>query len=840
MAQNSIPKSAWKRRLDQWPEDPGRPKVPPFDITLKMLPTILRLRSSLRKARKLGREPIDEVFSSLEPGPVLGVPLGGLGGGTITRGWQGDFVRFQLRPGWYQYNPIHANQFSVYVRKDGEQRGHPTVLLPERPEGGFSGWSWDLNPKKATYHALYPRAWTNYEDIAPGINLTCRQISPFLPNNYQESATPAGVFVYTIENKSKQAATVGLMLTWQNGFGYLGPYSEAEGQLENDRLGGHHNEAFREDASGGEVIGVLLHHKHHQRGWPGEDADAESAHRYEDPLTFAIAAQAAPGVQVTYRTRFVTSSSGMDVWGDFREDGHLENTDDHKLSVEGMAIGAAVAATVEVLPGETREVAFALAWDMPVARFGAGRGWYRRYTRFYGRDGTAAAAIARDALVHYPEWEQAIEAWQKPILDQTGLPDWYKAALFNELYYIADGGTVWTDGDPIAPEGEPPEVTERRTVAPAHPEWGHFGYLEGHEYRMVNTYDVHFYASWALIQLFPELQKSLQRDFASCIGIEDDEMMRFAGTGRHAARKEKGQVPHDLGGPAEDPWYKVNAYYFQDSNQWKDLNLCFALQVYRDYRVTQDKDYLREMWPAVQAAMEHIEQWDLDSDGLIENDGPDQTFDTWAMVGPSAYCGGLWLAALTACAAIADALDDATSAQRYRDKLEKGKDAYEDLLWNEEYYSYDVRPGRAGSVIMAAQMTGQWYARACGLDPIVPSEHAQSALKTVYRFNVKQFEEGEMGAVNGMYPEGRVDTSTMQSQEVWPGVTYALAAAMLYEGLYDEAFATAKGIAAMTYGDLGLWFATPEAWNSEGDYRSFAYMRPLSIWAIQWAWERTR
>lgn len=30
---------------------------------------------------------------------------------------------------------------------------------------------------------------------------------------------------------------------------------------------------------------------------------------------------------------------------------------------------------------------------------------------------------------------------------------------------------------------------------------------------MMNTYDVHFYASFALIQLFPELELSIQYDF---------------------------------------------------------------------------------------------------------------------------------------------------------------------------------------------------------------------------------------------------------------------------------------------------------------------------------------
>ncbi len=81
------------------------------------------------------------------------------------------------------------------------------------------------------------------------------------------------------------------------------------------------------------------------------------------------------------------------------------------------------------------------------------------------------------------------------------LPDWYKSALFNESYFIADGGSIWLD------------VSDDKTLPKHVQEWGRFGYLEGHEYRMVNTYDVHFYASFALIQLFPELELSIQYDF---------------------------------------------------------------------------------------------------------------------------------------------------------------------------------------------------------------------------------------------------------------------------------------------------------------------------------------
>lgn len=32
-----------------------------------------------------------------------------------------------------------------------------------------------------------------------------------------------------------------------------------------------------------------------------------------------------------------------------------------------------------------------------------------------------------------------------------------------------------------------------------------------------------------------------------------------------------------------------------------------------------------------------------------------------------------------------------------------------------------------------------------------------------------------------------------------------------------------------------LAFQTPEGWNSDDGYRSLCYMRPLAIWAMQWA-----
>lgn len=55
-----------------------------------------------------------------------------------------------------------------------------------------------------------------------------------------------------------------------------------------------------------------------------------------------------------------------------------------------------------------------------------------------------------------------------------------------------------------------------------------------------------------------------------------------------------------------------------------------------------------------------------------------------------------------------------------------------------------------------------------------------------------------------MTPDGAIDMSAMQSRETWPGVTYSVAAAMIQEGLFDEAFRTAQGIYEAAWSQEGL------------------------------------
>lgn len=234
-------------------------------------------------------------------------------------------------------------------------------------------------------------------------------------------------------------------------------------------------------------------------------------------------------------------------------------------------------------------------------------------------------------------------------------------------------------------------------------------------------------------------------------------------------------MPHDMGNPGDSPWNRVNSYNIQDISRWKDLPSKFVLQVYRDYVITKDLKFLKDLWPAVLATMEYATQFDLDGDGVLDNEGfPDQTYDTWSAVGCSAYSGGLWLAALEATIAMTRLTGATDKGEKFSEILKKGKKSFHDKLWNGKYYNYDSSGNPQHNSIMADMMAGQWYARACGLDPIVPDENAYSALKTVFNFNVKGYKHGSLGAINGMRPDGTPDHTCMQSLEVWTGTSPSL------------------------------------------------------------------
>ncbi|CAL9757997.1 unnamed protein product [Musa acuminata subsp. burmannicoides] len=881
------PDHAWRRRLNSHAN-----RLKEFSVTfmeaIRMMRLGVRLWSYVREEASHGRKaPIDPFTrEQCKPSASQGVPLGGMGSGSISRGFRGEFKHWQITPGSCETSPVMANQFSIFISRDGGNKKYSSVLAPGQHEGlqkkgdlGISSWDWNLTGQHSTYHALFPRAWTVYDgEPDPDLKISCRQISPFIPHDYRESSLPTAVFVYTLVNTGRERAKVSLLMTWANSIGGVSHHS-----------GGHINEPFIGDDG---VSGVLLHHK---------------TAKDNPPVTFAIAACETQNVTVTVLPSFGLSGenyvTAQGMWSTMAQDGHFErenfNAGPSMPSSVGETLCAAVSATTWVEPHGRCTVVFALAWSSPKVKFQKGCTYHRRYTKFYGTSERSALNLVHDALKKYKWWEEEIEKWQNPILKDEKLPEWYKFTLFNELYFLVAGGTVWTDGEapkfeeklssgsshhksvkskdqkPVSKDRHINMVAEqtltdsnlsnektlsRTTSVPDladgdsvrgceykesgyvmhqqdDPEnVGRFLYLEGVEYIMWCTYDVHFYASFALLDLFPKIELTIQRDFARAVLHEDRRKVKFLADGSWGIRKVKGAVPHDLG--THDPWNEMNAYNIHDTSKWKDLNPKFVLQVYRDFAATGDMSFGRDVWPAVCAAMDYMEQFDRDGDGLVENDGfPDQTYDAWTVHGISAYCGCLWLAALQAAAAMAQRLGDCAYVEKFKIKFLKAKPVFESKLWNGSYFNYDSGSSSNSRSIQADQLAGQWYTASSGLPPLFDEIKTRNTLQKIFEFNVMKVRGGRMGAVNGMNPNGKVDECCMQSREIWTGVTYSLAATMLLHGMEHQAFATAEGIFITGWSEegFGYWFQTPEGWTTDGHYRSLIYMRPLAIWAMQWA-----
>jgi len=768
-----IPEVAWSRGIGQPLENPGVTKVP----------------------------------GNIDDGYWQGVPLGGLGSGSIGRTYRGDFARWHLKAGVHKYLSIPANVFAAFQQAEGDSSA-AVVLRAGKPQGmgNLPAWNWSYPVGAGKYHALFPKAWFDYRYDAFPVHLVCEQFSPVLPDNYRETSFPVGVFVWTASNPTDKPVKVSILFSWVNMVGW---FAEFGGGISPFLGSGNFNEARQEKLKDGRTM----------KGIVFDRARAGAALTSSDGQ-FVIAALEDRNVKITHQTTFDVFSDGSSVWKTFSQDGTLQDLSQDWLSSGGNPIAGVIAVTFTVAPGATKEIPMVLAWDFPIVQFGAGRRWYRRYTSFFGARGNAAWKIAREGLENYRDWSKKIDGWQRPIVTDNSKPAWYRGMLFNELYYLVDGGTFWDNGE----VGKPPTGARH-----------HFSYLECFDYSYYSTLDVRFYASWALLKLWPDLEKTVMRDFADTVPLDYKQNHQIGWDRSIAPRKVAGALPHDLGAPTEDPILRVNQYNYQNVTVWKDLNTKFVLQVYRDYALTGKNDlaFLRYCWPAVKSALDYLKRFDTKENGIPQNEGiPDQTYDTWRMRGTSAYCGSLWLAALKAAVEMGKTVGDPAAARKYQAWYDKAQPNFVKELWNGEYFDYDTESPYKTNV-MADQLVGQWYANLCDLGEIVPKEMTRKSLEKVFTLNVMGFENGEMGAVNGMNADGTLIRENEQSEEVWAGATFGLASFMKSEGMTEEAYKTAWGVYNVVYVKKGYWFRTPEAWDHTGNFRAGIYMRPQAVWAME-------
>ena len=711
----------------------------------------------------------------IDDGPWGGVPLGGLGSGSIGRTPRGDFARWHLDAGRHHFESIPACQFSVYTSGGGRSGAH--VLSTIRPST-LESWGWDLPAGAGTYHAPVPERMVRLRlggargapDPAPALAGHPRQRPrEQLPGwrvrvDRREPGPRAGDRRAHVHLAEPRGA-----------LGRAGPDGRPA------------QRAFRGD----DLAGVVL------AGPDGAEDEPWSG-------TFAIAAEAAPGLHLSTRSRF-DADDGADVWADFSADGRLDDVDDPTPSRPARRSGRrsprpSCSRPARRAPSRSRSPGTSRSWSS-----GPGGAGTAGYTRFFGTTGTAAPR-------------------SRPRRSRTGRRG-------RPSRCVAGPGARCP-----RPSGLVPGRPVQRAVLPRG-RGDVLGRPRGRRRERAEPGPFACSSASTTPSTTRSTSTSTRRSRSSTCGptwpAGDPRLRGDGGRGRPGGGARVGD--RGPGGPQGrrraaprrrrargGPVRHAQHYHLQDVNGWKDLDPKFVLLVWQAVALLGDEALVAEAWPAVVQALRYVAAFDRDGDGLPEHDGvPDQTYDTWPMRGPSAYGGSLWLAALRGG-------DRDGRAGRRRGHRARGcappsivrSRPSRRTLWSGA--RLPLRRGRrpSGDSIMADQLAGQWWADATEPRRIPPAEHVARRSRTVFEHNVLGFGDGWMGAVNGTRPDGSVDDSSEQSQEVLgrdnlgAGRVHAAVA-----GSTAEAWQTAEGVERVME-RRGYRFRTPEAYDVDGNFRA--------------------
>ncbi len=258
-----------------------------------------------------------------------------------------------------------------------------------------------------------------------------------------------------------------------------------------------------------------------------------------------------------------------------------------------------------------------------------------------------------------------------------------------------------------------------------------------------------------------------------------------------------------------------------------DGQLGGIMKLYRDWRISDDSEWLKKMYPRVIESIDYcIKTWDPRSTGTLE-EPHHNTYDIefW---GPDGMCTSFYLGALKAVSEMGKYLEKDVS--KYEDLYKKGKAAIESELFNGEYFIQKITweglnspdPVRAsesswssdysdearqllqkegpkyqyGTGCLSDGILGAWISEVCGMRNIVDSSKVTSHLTSVYKYNFRKdlsdhsnpqrpsFALGhEGGLLLCSWPKGgKLSLPFVYSDEVWTGIEYQVASHLMMMG----------------------------------------------------------
>ena len=411
--------------------------------------------------------------------------------------------------------------------------------------------------------------------------------------------------------------------------------------------------------------------------------------------------------------------------------------------------------------GESKTVTFVLAWHFPNLSI---KNSFTDCGRYYATKFSSAQAVAEYVAENFSRLESQTKLWRDTWYDST-LPFWFLDRTFLNTSILATSTCY--------------RLANGRFYG-----WEGVGDCAG------TCGHVYLYAQ-AIARLFPELERDLRERTDFGLAQMPDGAIHFRG--------EFNNIPA------------------------VDAQSGYVLRALREHQMSADDKFLRRLWPKIKLAMEWLIKKDGDGNGLIESN-QHNTLDTdW--YGKVAWLSGLYLAALTAAAQMADEVGDAEFAAQCRKILTAGQKNFSDQLFDGEYFINQIDPKHldainSGTGCEIDQVFGQSWAFQIGLPRVLPPKQTVSALKSLWRYNFSPDAgayhnkmgpgrwyamPGEAGLLMCTFPrsdwdfqrasgKGKASWAAGYFNECMNGFEYQVAGHMLWEGMVMEGMAITRAV----------------------------------------------
>ncbi len=619
----------------------------------------------------------------LAPEPLSGVPLGGIGAGKVEFCRDGRFRNITINGNID--TPIRQSEGSfLAIRAESEGRALGRVVGSESLHG--------LPPFEETeYEGLYPRAtWRGRDRYLPiSVEIVAR--GTIAPRKVSDSSLPLALFSVRVSSTTHAPVKASVAFSWENLLG----------------LGGTVADRGKPRESWDEGFYSLWEERHgnYEMPWQGAegsgllfDGGEKEEKRSEGQYILAMDGESC-NHQCSWRP-----GMGNQLWADFVDRGELPV--EYGDASTGEATAGAIAVSVDLAPGEVREIRFVLAWYVPHFWQAEGHGDYSHY---YCNEFDSAAAVAEYGLRHFARLSVAADEVPE-LLQRSTLPEWLKRSLPNDAYVMSTDSWLTKDGRFAINEGA------------------------SHMFGCMGTLDQKLYANHYATLFFPELDRT--------------ELLGFA-----RAQGDNGAIQHDLGfGHLEQK---------KRGHGWPDLTSSMVILSLKHYQLTGDQAYIDEVYPVcVKALLEFQLGMDSDDDGIANISGVGNTFDAEKFEGTSSYIATVWLAALKSLEELAERRRDRATAERCREIFAKARTSAIAQLWNGRYFAnyYDSSTQKGSPNSHISQVAGEFFARLMQLGPLYGDEYVRQALDSMLKLN---YHPRLVFPTNEATPEGRMPCRTM-------------------------------------------------------------------------------